>query len=113
MNNKPRSLYIHIPFCEKICDYCDFTKLQYFRKFAIPYLDALEKELKSYEIEGLKTIYIGGGTPTALDDDLFEKLLKIVYFSRLSITLFKIYKINLHIQTFKTGNEILNGTSCR
>ena len=73
--NKPRSLYIHIPFCEKICDYCDFTKLQYFRKFVIPYLDTLEKELKNYEIEGLKTIYIGGGTPTALDDDLFEKLL--------------------------------------
>ena len=79
MNNKPRSLYIHIPFCEKLCDYCDFTKLQYFRKFAIPYLDALEKELKSYEIKELDTIYIGGGTPTVLEDDLFEKLLIIVY----------------------------------
>ncbi len=78
MNNKPRSLYIHIPFCEKICDYCDFTKLQYFRKFAIPYLDALEKELKSYQIDELYTIYVGGGTPTALDDDLFERLLKII-----------------------------------
>ena len=77
--NKPKSLYIHIPFCEKICDYCDFTKLQYFRKFAIPYLDALEKELKSYQIDELYTIYVGGGTPTALEDDLFEKLLKIVY----------------------------------
>ena len=77
--NKPSSLYIHIPFCETICDYCDFTKLQYFRKFAIPYLEALEKELKGYKIKELKTIYIGGGTPTVLDDDLFEKLLEIVY----------------------------------
>ena len=76
--NKPRSLYIHIPFCEKICDYCDFTKLQYFRKFAIPYLETLKKELESYDIGELKTIYVGGGTPTALEDDLFVKLLKII-----------------------------------
>ena len=76
--NKPRSLYIHIPFCETICDYCDFTKLQYFRKFAVPYLEALKKELESYNIEELYTIYVGGGTPTALEDDLFEELLKII-----------------------------------
>ena len=76
--NKPRSLYIHIPFCEKICDYCDFIKLQYFRKFAVPYLETLKKELESYDIGELKTIYVGGGTPTALEDDLFEKLLKII-----------------------------------
>ena len=78
MNKKARALYIHIPFCEKICDYCDFTKLQYFRKFAIPYLDALKKELDSHHIEQLDTIYVGGGTPTALDDDLFKKLLEII-----------------------------------
>ena len=76
--NNPQSLYIHIPFCNKICDYCDFTKLQYFRKFAIPYLEVLEKELRSYQIGELKTIYVGGGTPTALDDDLFKKLLELI-----------------------------------
>ena len=76
--NKVKSLYIHIPFCTHLCDYCDFTKLQYFRNFAVSYLDALEDELNSYPIEKLKTIYVGGGTPTALDDDLFEKLLKII-----------------------------------
>ena len=76
--NKVKSLYIHIPFCQKICDYCDFTKLQYFRKFAIPYLEALKDELENYHIEQLETIYVGGGTPTALDEDLFEKLLQII-----------------------------------
>ena len=76
--NKVKSLYIHIPFCTKICDYCDFTKLQYFRNFAVSYLDALKDELESYPIKDLETIYVGGGTPTALDDDLFEKLLKII-----------------------------------
>ena len=79
MKNKPKALYIHIPFCEHICDYCDFPKLQYFRNFAIKYLDALEKELRSYQINHqLNTIYIGGGTPTALEDDLFLRLLKIL-----------------------------------
>ena len=78
MSKDIKSLYIHIPFCHKICDYCDFTKLQYFRNFAIDYLKALKDELDSYHIENLKTIYVGGGTPTALEDDLFEELLKII-----------------------------------
>lgn len=76
--NRIESLYIHIPFCENICDYCDFTKLQYFRNFAVDYLKALEKEIKGYHIKNLKTIYVGGGTPTALEDDLFLELLKII-----------------------------------
>jgi len=76
-NNIP-SLYIHIPFCETICHYCDFPKLQYFRNFAIPYLEKLRLEIVSYEIGQLETIYVGGGTPTSLDDDLFLELLEII-----------------------------------
>ena len=76
--NNIHSLYIHIPFCNKICDYCDFTKLQYFRNFAVSYLKALKDELASYKIKNLKTIYVGGGTPTALEDDLFLELLQII-----------------------------------
>ena len=78
MNKEVNSLYIHIPFCNKICDYCDFTKLQYFRNFAVSYLKALKDELKSYKIKNLKTIYVGGGTPTALEDDLFLELLEMI-----------------------------------
>lgn len=77
--NKANSLYIHIPFCESICDYCDFAKLQYFHIFADQYLVALEEELKKrVDNKELKTIYIGGGTPTSLDDEQFERLLKMV-----------------------------------
>ena len=80
MKNKPvAALYIHIPFCEHLCDYCDFPKLQYFRTFAEKYLIALKRELDSYHIDHeLKTIYVGGGTPTSLEDDLFFELLKII-----------------------------------
>ena len=74
-----KSLYIHIPFCEHLCDYCDFTKLQYFCIFAKPYLKSLKNELDSYHIDHqLETIYVGGGTPTALEDNLFLELLKII-----------------------------------
>lgn len=76
---KPASaLYIHIPFCEKICHYCDFPKLQYFRKFAICYLQSLSQELAQYQPHDLETIYVGGGTPSALEVDLFQQLLEII-----------------------------------
>lgn len=77
--NKISALYIHIPFCESICDYCDFAKLQYFHNFAEQYLNALEKELHEVvDNKDLKTIYIGGGTPTSLSDEQFERLLLMV-----------------------------------
>ena len=39
------SVYIHIPFCHKICSYCDFAKLYYKKEWVDNYLDALEKEI--------------------------------------------------------------------
>lgn len=72
------SAYIHIPFCKKICSYCDFTKFCYQKKWIKPYLDSLKEEIKiNYNNELLKTIYIGGGTPTSLDAEELEYLLKI------------------------------------
>ena len=98
MNNIP-SLYIHIPFCENICDYCDFPKLQYFRNFAEKYLIKLKEELDSYHINHkLKTIYVGGGTPTALEEDLLEELLEII----------KPYISGVLEYTFEANPETLN-----
>ena len=75
---KSKSLYIHIPFCDHICKYCDFTKLFYNEKFATSYIETLFKELDSYQIDKVDTIYVGGGTPTSLSDGDFEKLLQKV-----------------------------------
>ncbi len=78
--NKPKSLYIHIPFCEHICAYCDFPKLQYFSNFADKYLSALENEFSFREVsKDLETIYIGGGTPTSLSNEQLERLLSFIY----------------------------------
>ncbi len=78
MQKKINSLYIHIPFCEHICSYCDFTKLFYNKKFSEPYVKALLYEISTYKISKVDTIYIGGGTPTALSDAEFELVLKNV-----------------------------------
>lgn len=78
--NKPiQSLYVHIPFCAHICSYCDFSKVLYDEKWAFSYIKELEKEINSYKIDHkLETIYIGGGTPTCLNDELLEELLKFL-----------------------------------
>ena len=72
------SLYLHIPFCNEICSYCDFCKMYYNEKFVDDYLNELEKEIdKRYKKEPLKTIYIGGGTPSSLSIKQLEKLFSI------------------------------------
>lgn len=75
---KTNSLYIHIPFCEHICEYCDFTKLCYRSSWADDYLKHLFLELDSYKIGKQRTIYIGGGTPSSLNSAQLEALLKKV-----------------------------------
>ena len=73
------SIYIHIPFCMSICTYCDFCKIIYNKKYINSYLDMLEKEIKErYKGEKVKTIFIGGGTPSSLDIDELKRLLDIV-----------------------------------
>lgn len=73
------SVYIHIPFCENICSYCDFCKLFYKEKWADKYLLALKQEVKKYyKKEKLKTIYIGGGTPSILNIKQLKQLFEII-----------------------------------
>ena len=61
------SVYIHIPFCKSICSYCDFCKVVYNKEWAVKYLKELKKEIEDrYMGESVRTIYIGGGTPSCL-----------------------------------------------
>lgn len=71
-----KSLYVHIPFCNEICAYCDFTKLLYKKEWVDQYLSTLFFEIDQYKIDKVKTLYIGGGTPTSLDINQLESLLK-------------------------------------
>lgn len=73
------SIYIHIPFCSKICSYCDFPKIIKNENIVDKYLIFLEKEIdENYKGEKIKTLYIGGGTPTSLSIKELEKLFQII-----------------------------------
>lgn len=77
-------LYIGIPFCPSICAYCSFSSYPAgkYEKWMDAYLDALEQELsyaaKTFAGKTLQAVYIGGGTPTALHDPAFARLLDMV-----------------------------------
>ena len=96
---KIKSCYIHIPFCKKICSYCDFCKIFYNEKQIDKYLTALEKEIdNTYKGEHLETIYIGGGTPSSLSIDELKRLFTIECnfdtTTKEKLDLFKEYGIN-------------------
>ena len=78
------SVYIHIPFCSDICSYCDFCKIFYNRNLVFKYLEQLKIEIeKKYKGDIIKTIYIGGGTPSSLSlvqlTKLFDILKKFIF----------------------------------
>ncbi len=74
-----RAVYIHIPFCKSICSYCDFCKFLYDKKWIDLYLDSLNQEITEYyENDKVKSIYIGGGTPSSLSIDEINKLFNIL-----------------------------------
>ncbi len=79
-----KSIYLHIPFCDTICSYCDFCKQYYEESIVDTYLIALEKEIdETYRGEPIKTLYIGGGTPSCLTISQLKKLLS--FFAKFSL----------------------------
>ena len=126
--------YVHIPFCSSICSYCDFPKMLYEKKFISRYLESLKDEIDLvYKGDTLDTLYIGGGTPTALDLNELKQLFNIFKVFKLSdsyeftvecnlenlteekLLLFKEYGVNrlsIGVQTFnKNYMEFLNRKS--
>ena len=80
------SVYIHIPFCKKICTYCSFCKVLYDENWVRLYLLKLHDEIKDrYMGEVIKTIYIGGGTPSSLKLNEIKYILSLTnYFNKSS-----------------------------
>lgn len=80
---KNLELYIHIPFCFKKCDYCDFLSFSCDEKTQLEYADALIREIEFYGPQmreyQVSTIFVGGGTPTWLDADKMVEILDAIY----------------------------------
>lgn len=95
-----KSCYIHIPFCKKICSYCDFCKNYYNELVVDNYLENLKKEIsENYKNEVLDTLYIGGGTPSSLSSKNLNKLIYIL----------KTFKLNQDYEyTFECNYEDIN-----
>ncbi len=77
---KEIGLYIHIPFCVKKCDYCDFISYPGKNELEDRYFDAIYKELESYDLSkyNVTTIYIGGGTPSYVNEKNIELLITTI-----------------------------------
>jgi oxygen-independent coproporphyrinogen-3 oxidase len=72
------SLYIHVPFCRDICAYCDFTRVKYHPLLVEKYLLTLKQEIDVIPKHNMKTLYLGGGTPSALELNELEDLLTLL-----------------------------------
>ncbi|RHW38589.1 oxygen-independent coproporphyrinogen III oxidase [Lysinibacillus yapensis] len=79
-----RGVYIHIPFCHQICNYCDFNKVYFKNQPVDEYIEAVGKEIEMAvsqtpeQFQQIETIFLGGGTPTALSAKQIERLLKLI-----------------------------------
>ena len=77
-----RGIYIHIPFCHQICNYCDFNKVYFKNQPVDEYIEAVGKEIEMAvnqspdQFQNIETVYLGGGTPTALSAQQISRLLK-------------------------------------
>lgn len=72
------SIYIHIPFCERKCQYCDFISFTHKESCLSKYIDCLIAEIISYDVIQVDTVYIGGGTPSLVADNDIKRLLLAV-----------------------------------
>ena len=78
--SKVKSVYIHVPFCEHKCHYCDFYSISQSDDQYAPFIEQLKLEIQylSSQFSSIQTIFIGGGTPTIFEESLFEELLQVV-----------------------------------
>lgn len=125
---KNKGLYIHIPYCDELCPYCSFCHVYKNYGREDEYINKLISEIDLIN-EDIYSIYVGGGTPSSLDDDNFEKLLKSLSrllkedtsfsiefnptsFSNKKLELIKKYGVNrvsLGVQTFNNKlQKIIN-----
>lgn len=74
---KEIGIYIHIPFCIKKCEYCDFVSYCNKKEYVPQYINALKKEIKNNINKEYKitTIYIGGGTPSSIEENYIADII--------------------------------------
>lgn len=123
-----KHLYVHVPFCNHICTYCDFKRVlknEHTQPLVDGYFGDLKKWTKKFIPKQFSTIFLGGGTPNCLTNDELEELLAMIsvfaddgcefsiecnpdLITKQQIDLFKKYKINrISLGVQSTNNQIL------
>ena len=83
-----KSMYIHVPFCDSICAYCDFERCKRIEVLSRKWLNQIVKDIYDRKDENIETLYIGGGTPSCLSIDELDELLSVCdYFSPVEYTI--------------------------
>ena len=85
MESKELGIYIHIPFCQHKCDYCDFISFSNKQNVVKSYVEAVKKEINNYfqnkdflDSYNITTIYIGGGTPSFIDSQYIVEIMNLL-----------------------------------
>ena len=85
MESRELGIYIHIPFCQHKCDYCDFVSFSNKQDFIENYVEAVKKEINNYfkdktllETYTVTTIYIGGGTPSYINSKYICEIMHVL-----------------------------------
>ena len=96
-------LYIHVPFCEVLCPFCSFHRVKLNDQKANPYFRALRKEIKTYHDRGydFSSVYVGGGTPTVMPQELAETL-------QLVRSLFSVRQISIETNPDHLNDQVIS-----
>lgn len=85
MENKEIGIYVHIPFCKRKCDYCDFISYSNKDSKIEEYVQAVKKEIELQKIKSeITTIYIGGGTPSYIDSKYIKEIMSEIFKKKIS-----------------------------
>lgn len=76
-NKKELSIYVHIPYCQRKCRYCDFVSFENEYDTVNQYINVIVNEISQYNLSDyvVKTIFFGGGTPSSIPSDGIERIL--------------------------------------
>ena len=82
IRKRPLAVYIHLPFCAKKCDYCDFASAPAGAEEIAAYCRLLVREIRSFEAIGsqyqVSSVFFGGGTPSYISPVYIEQLMRLL-----------------------------------
>lgn len=71
------SCYVHVPFCSSICSYCDFCRRVADQPTRLAWLEQIQKEIRTANVPPVQTLYLGGGTPNCLKEEMIHSILSL------------------------------------